>query len=267
MCVAIGDIGCLEFDPYEPKSKVFIETGNTYSVNKKEIDFHYDSCERSYVAQCQEINIQVVLSSSHGNEAMLPEQYASPHIKLTNLIVNDTNCQQLILVNNSVILDVTINTLLYLESGGKEDALERIYYKYNMCNKKNSPVFSLPPSRPLISFARIIEKGIIFVDCFTKINTYTGEEKVQYHNDCDILDLQMMDRGEKPKYLLLDCKSIQIHTGTVSQRVNLLTLNDYPLKGLKAKDMFDLGYPYIVKASDTNVIFSSDYGVYMLPYA
>jgi hypothetical protein len=226
------------------KSKYAIETGNVQLFSSsKIIDFHYESCERSYVSQYKEYNIQIVLMSTHGNENMFKEKYSEPYVKITNVMKIDEKLPLLQQQNNehiekwkvylpnlSVILDCTNKIILWMETEGNDEETKRLYMLYSATTKKPVEILRLGPLEPLVSIAKIIpniSNGIIYVENYAIINTLTPDKKCLYHHDCDILDLTLISTQESQSstvnYAFLDYKFIQLMINGVKTSININT--------------------------------------------
>ena len=222
------------------KSKYIIETGNTqFFPNSKIIDFHYETCERSYASQYNEYNIQIVMASSHGSESMLKEKFSEPFIKITNVMKIDEKLPLLQKLNNehiekwkvflpnlSVILDCTNTNILWMETEGNDEDTKRLYMLYSAKTKKTVEILRLDPSDPLVSIAKIvpsITNGILYVENYVLVNSLTPDKKCLYHNVCDILDLSLLPSKDNQtvNYAFLDSKSIQIMINGVKKSIDI----------------------------------------------
>jgi hypothetical protein len=127
-------------------------------------------------------------------------------------------CQKFVLKmsSNSTTFDMEGSTLLWMDYTHLADKYFRSFKSFNYSTNETKNIYTVPTTRCHIIYARILQSGMLLVDCLNAVYTYINKEVLIYKNDADILDIIIINDGpDKLEFALLDKHSIKLISSDV----------------------------------------------------
>jgi hypothetical protein len=158
-------------------------------------------CEDTLAFQRKDNNITINLSTN------------KEHFMRISNVFMEGECQKFVLKmsSNSLVFDMDGSTILWMDYTHLSDKYFRSFKSFNYTTNATKNLYTVPTTRYHIIYARILQSGLLLVDCLNAVYTYVNKEELIYKNDADILDIIIMkDSPDKLEFALLDKCSIKL---------------------------------------------------------